>query len=82
MEMNKIKQVADYFKELEEVLFEWDYDHIAMKVELPYLYQVIKRLMDATFKTDDQKLKPLLVAIEHKARKCKECIEARLAVKN
>ena len=82
MERNEIKQVADYFKELEEVLFEWNYDHIAMQAELPYLYQVIKRLMDATFKTDDQKLKPLLVTIEYKARKCKECIETRLAVKN
>ena len=82
MEKEQIKQIADYVKELEEGLVEGDYDHIAMQAELPYLYQVIKRLMDATYKTDDQKLKPLLATLEYKARKCKECIETRLAVKN
>ncbi|UCE07932.1 MAG: hypothetical protein JSW07_07845 [bacterium] len=82
MERVEIKHVADYVKELEEGLVEWDYDHIAMQAELPYLYQVIKRLMDETYKTRDQKLKPLLATIEYKARKCKQCIEARLAVRN
>jgi hypothetical protein len=42
-----------------------------MQAELPYLYQVIKRLMDTTYKTRDQKLKPLLATIEYKARKGK-----------
>jgi hypothetical protein len=82
MERVEIKQIADYVKELEEGLVEWDYDRIAMQAELPYLYQVIKRLMDATYKTEDQKLKPLLAMIEYKARKCKKCIEDRLAVRN
>lgn len=82
MESSQVKQIADYVKELEESLFEWDYDHIAMQTELPYLYQVIKRLMDATYKTKDQQLKPLLATLEYKARKCKQCIERRLAVKN
>ena len=82
MEKAEIKQIADYVKDLEEGLVEWDYDHVAMQTELPYLYQIIKRLMDATYKTDDQRLKPLLATLEYKARKCKECIEARLAVKN
>jgi hypothetical protein len=35
--------------------------------------------MDATFRAD-QELKPLLATLEYKARKCKECIERRLAV--
>ena len=82
MEKVEIKQVADYVKNLEEGLVGGDFDHIAMQAELPYLYQIIQHLMDATFKTDDQKLKPLLATIEYKARKCKEHIEARLAVKN
>ena len=44
MERGQIKQIADYVKDLEEGLVEWDYDHIAMQVELPYLYQIIVRL--------------------------------------
>jgi len=63
----EIKQITDYVKDLEEGLIEWDFDRIPMQAELPYLYQVIKRLMDATYKTDDQKLKPLLATIEYKA---------------
>lgn len=82
MERSQINLIADYVKELEEGKIEWDYDRIAMQAELPYLYQIIKGLMDATYKTDDQKLKPLLATIEYKARKCKQCIEDRLAVKN
>jgi hypothetical protein len=38
--------------------------------------------MDATFETKDQELKPLLATLEYKARKCKQCIERRLAVRN
>lgn len=67
MELGQVKQVADYVKELEEGLVEWDYDHIAMQTELSYLYPVIKRLMDATYKTEDHKLKPLLATLEYKA---------------
>jgi hypothetical protein len=82
IERDQIKFIADYVKKLEEDLVEWDYDHIAMQTELPYLHQIIQRLMDATYKTDDQQLKPLLATLEYKARKCKQCIEARLAVRN
>jgi hypothetical protein len=49
MDRAKIKDLADYVKELEEGLVESDYDHIAMQTELLYLYQIIKMLMDATF---------------------------------
>ena len=81
--MNKalIKQIGAYIKDLEEGLMEWDYDNIAMQTELPYLYQIIKQLMDATFEADEE-LKPLLATLELKARKCKDCIERRTAVRN
>jgi hypothetical protein len=46
---------------------------------LTELYRIIEALMDATFRAD-QELKPLLATLEYKARKCKECIERRLAV--
>ena len=82
MEKEKIKRIGDYLKDLEEGLVEWDYDQIAMQTEMPYLYQVIKQLIDATFKTRDQDLKPVLAYMELKARECKECIERRLTIRN
>ena len=82
MEKVEIKQIADYIKELEEGLDLWDYQGLTTLVDLNRLYEIIKRLMDATYETDDQKLKPLLATLEYKARKCKQYIEARLAVKN
>jgi hypothetical protein len=58
--MNKpqIKQVGNYLKNLEGNLYM--YDSIALQAQLPRLYETIKLLMDETFKTDDQELKPLL----------------------
>ena len=66
MERVEIKQIADYVKDLEEGLM-WDYDRITLQVESPYLYQIIQRLMDATFKAEDQQLKPLRTMLEYKA---------------
>ena len=82
MEKVEIKQITDYLKDLEEGLYEWDYRGITTQGHLTKLYRIIKRLMDATFETKDQKLKPLLATLEYKARKCKQCIERRLAVRN
>jgi len=82
MEKAEIKRIGDYLKDLEEGLYEWDYRGITTQGHLTELYRIIKRLMDATFETKDQELKPLLATLEYKARKCKECIERRLAVRN
>lgn len=38
--------------------------------------------MDETSKTKDQDLKVVLASLEYKARKCKECIEQQLVVRN
>ncbi len=82
MEKAEIKRIADYLKDLEEGLYEWDYRGITTQGHLTKFYGIIKRLMDATFETKDQQLKPLLATLEYKARKCKQCIEERLAVRN
>ena len=82
MEKAEIKRIADYLKDLEEGLVEWDYRGITTQGHLTKLYGIIERLMQATFKTKDQQLKPLLATLEYKARKCKECIEARTGVRN
>ena len=82
MEKAEIKRIGDYIKDWEERLAESLYDRIALEIELPEFHRVIKRLMDETFKTKDQDLKVLLATLEYKARKCKECIERRMAVRN
>ena len=82
MDRTEIKSIADYLKDLEEGLYEWDYRGITTQGHLTKLYGIIKRLMDATYETKDQQLKPLLATLEYKARKCKQCIERRLAVRN
>ena len=82
MEKAEIKSIANYLKDLEEGLYEWDYRGITTQGQLNELYRIIKQLMDATYETKDQQLKPLLATLEYKARKCKQCIERRLAVRN
>jgi len=82
MEKAEIKAIGDYLKDLEEGLYEWDYRGMTALYRLPELYRIIKLLMDETFKAKDKQLKVLLATLEYKARKCKECIERRLAVRN
>ena len=82
MEKAEIKRIGDYLKDLEEGLYEWDDRGLSTLGHLTRLYEIIERLMDASFETKDQQLKPLLATLEYKARKCKECIEKRLAVRN
>ena len=82
MERTEIKEITDYIKELEKGLGLRNYQELTMYGHLNKLYEIIKLLMDATFKTEDKQLKVLLATLEYKARKCKQCIERRLAVKN
>ncbi len=82
MQKAEIKSISDYLKDLEEGLYEWDYRGITTQGHLTELYRIIKLLMDTTFKTKDQQLKVLLANLEYKARKCEQCIERRLAVRN
>jgi hypothetical protein len=82
MEKTEIKSIADYLKDLEEGLYKQDYRGIFSRQKLDELYSVIPKLMDATFKAKDKKLKVLLATLEYKAHKCKECIEQRTALRN
>ena len=82
MNQAEVKEVADYLKDLEEGLYECDYRGLPTLGDLTRLHEVIRHLMDATFKAKDQGLKVLLATLEYKARTCKDCIETRLAVRN
>lgn len=82
MQKAGIKHIADYIKDLEEGLYEWDYRGLPTLGDLNWLYEIVRRLMYAAYNTDDQELKPILASLEYKARKCKQCIETRLAVRD
>jgi hypothetical protein len=82
MEKAEISRIADYLVDLEEGLYEWDYRGITTLRDLGELYQIIEQLLKATFETKDEKVGSFLVFLEYKARKCRECIETGLAVRN
>jgi hypothetical protein len=82
MEKAEIKRISEFLNDLEEGLYERDYTGLPSRRKLDELYPIIKTLMDETFKTKDRDLKILLASLEYKARKCKECIEQRTAVRN
>ena len=82
MEMAEIRHIGDYLGELEEGLELWVHQGPATLGDLNQLHVIIERLVNAIYETDDQELKPLLATLEYKARRCKQCIEDRLAVRN
>ncbi len=82
MENAEIQRIREYVIELEEGLYEWDYRGITTLGNLTELYRIIEQLMKATSEEQDENRRVLLAALEYKARKCKECIERRLAVRN
>jgi hypothetical protein len=82
MERAEIKFFADYIEDLEERLYLGDYDHISIQAELPYLCQLIRLFVDTNFESRDEDERVLLATLGMKARKCKEFLEERIALKN
>jgi len=77
----EMRQIAAFLRDVHEDLCEQEGD-TALRLHLTELYRVIKRLMDATFATDDQDLKVLLASLELRARQYKQETEERIAVRN
>ena len=67
MDKVEIKQISEFLSDVYEGICEQDPPHI-QQMQLNELYRVIKKLMDETFKTNDQRLKVLLASLEYKAR--------------
>ncbi len=78
----RIRDIGNYIKDLEEGLCECDYGSISMQTEYSNVYDTIKTLMDLSYKTDDRKLKPMLANMELRARKCLDRIERKTAMRN
>ena len=81
MDKAQIQKIADFLIEVREAICEGDGDG-TLRLHLTALYQLIQRLMDATFAAQDQELKVLLASLEYEARLCKQEIEGRLGVRN
>ena len=81
MQEPEIQQIASFLKRVRSDLFESGGD-ATLHLHLIQLYRVIRRLMDATFATQDQGLKVLLATLEKQARRYKQEIEKRLEVRN
>ena len=82
MEMAEIRHIGDYLGDLEEGLELWVHQGPSTLGDLNQLHVIIERLVNAIYETDDQEMKPHLITLAHKARRCKRCIEERLAVRN
>ena len=81
MEQAEVDEIRDFLSDVYEGICEDDGPR-AMQLHLTELYRVIKLLMDETFKTKDQELRVILASLEYNARRCKQIIEERLAVRN
>ncbi len=82
MEKDEIKCIADNVKELEEGLDNRYYHGPTAQHHLTKLHLTIERLIDMACNTKDQQLEVLLATLECEARRSKERIKTRLAVKN
>ena len=82
MEIAEIRHIEDYLGDLEEGLELWVHQGPPTLGDLNRLHVIIERLVNAIYETDNQELRPNLVSLESKARRCKKCIEKRLAVRN
>ena len=79
---SEIQQTVAYIKDLTESLYEWDDGVISWQIELPKLHETIAGLMQASAESDDADKRLLLAKLEYEARKCRNCILRRTAVRN
>jgi len=82
MERAEFKRIDQYIEEVEINLEQLDTQSIAPERHLTKLHLVIERLMHISGDTEDRQLKTSLSTLEHRARRCMHCIEARHSVRN
>jgi hypothetical protein len=77
-----LEQITNYLSETENSLLSFNLDPMAMRGRLPALRGVIKLLERTAFEAGDEELQGSLSILEVKARKCRDCIERRLLIRN
>ena len=80
MEKAEVERIAHYINDIERSLGQCDCQGMATCRHLIKLHLTIERLANTTCNAKDQQLEPTLTVLERKARRCKQRIEARLAV--
>ncbi len=81
MSPKEMKCIESLLSDIYGGLCEGD-EPITMHVQLDELYEVIKRLMDATFQATDTEMKVRLAQLEYRAREYRQTIQDRLGMSN
>ena len=82
MEKEEFKRIDKYIEDIEINLEQLGNQSFAPERHMTKLHLVIRRLMDISGNTEDRQLKTSLSELEHRARRCMQCIEARHRVRN
>lgn len=82
MERAEFRRIDKYIEDIEENLERRSTQHVVMERQLTKLHLVIERLMHLSGDTKDRQLKSSLTTLEHRARRCMRCIQARHTVSN
>jgi hypothetical protein len=80
MDEAEVKRIVDYVEGLENGFGDWDCREPATRRQLMKLHLIIERLARTICETRDERLRSVLAVLEDRARRCKQCMEARLAV--
>ncbi len=80
MDEAEVKRIASYVEGLERSFGGWDCSEPATHRQLMKLHLTIERLAHTICETKDEQLNSVLAALENRARRCKQRMEARLAV--
>ena len=82
MERTEFKRIDQYIEDVEKNLEQLGTQSIAPERNLTKLHLVIERLMHISGDTKDQQLRLSLGTLEHRARRCMQCIQARHTDRN
>jgi hypothetical protein len=82
MERTEFKRIDQYIEDVEKNLEQLGTQSIAPERYLTKLHLVIERLMHISGDTQDRQLRSSLGILEHRARRCMQCIQARHTDRN
>jgi hypothetical protein len=82
MESAEFKRIDKYIEDVEQNIERLPVQNLLTERHLTKLHLIIERLKHISVGTKNQQLKTSLDLLEHRARKCMQCVRAKHAVKN
>jgi hypothetical protein len=82
MESAEFKRIDKYIEDVEQNIERLPAQSIVTERHLTKLHLVIERLKHISGDTKNQQFKKSLDSLEHRARKCMQCVQAKHNVKN